>query len=483
MATATSPYPESQLQAYLKYLEVKREGEQAISVNGISFTVTFDDVGWCKTVIKYHTSNKFEADALYDPNMKFSEKDVKSAFNSVPLLAEEDQQITTRCNSRSQKTHYQSLCLAGGGAKGVAYLGVLQALGQKRLNDLIEVSGTSAGAIIVACVSIGMDQLQITAAMQNASTKLNQKTILTEMRAIIGNHLGAYAKEIADYLSSKGEYFKDEDNQNIPPKNVKKEDIGKMTFHQHELIRSRYKLLNLRCISHLSWKRLVVVASNGNTEVQLSAINSPHLEIAVAVTASAAVPVKVKAVQIESALLVKESTQGVKTLELTDGGLSNNLPFCYFTTDKILAVGLDFQEPLLLQDAVPQNNMEKLTKGAVNLASKVSSTVKSDAYDIKQARDDPRVILCILSPKTSIFAFSSASNPRKIYKHKWRAVREFEQFEASHGAITFSPQRIFPFSLEKYLTEKYKKQKPSPKQTTDTQTGFEVIGTMPRKLK
>ena len=53
-----------------------------------------------------------------------------------------------------------SLVLSGGGALGIAHLGVIKELEEKNIkpNELI---GTSMGGIVCACLSIGMNEKEI----------------------------------------------------------------------------------------------------------------------------------------------------------------------------------------------------------------------------------------------------------------------------------------------------------------------------------
>jgi len=53
-----------------------------------------------------------------------------------------------------------TLVLSGGGALGIAHLGVLHDMEAKKLEP-VELVGTSMGGIIAACMSIGMDEAQI----------------------------------------------------------------------------------------------------------------------------------------------------------------------------------------------------------------------------------------------------------------------------------------------------------------------------------
>ena len=61
---------------------------------------------------------------------------------------------------KNLKTKDFTLVLSGGGALGIAHLGVLHDLEQKGLVPS-ELVGTSMGGIVAACVSIGLDEAQI----------------------------------------------------------------------------------------------------------------------------------------------------------------------------------------------------------------------------------------------------------------------------------------------------------------------------------
>ena len=50
---------------------------------------------------------------------------------------------------------FKNLVFEGGGVKGIAYAGVVGALGDERLADVEKVAGTSAGAITAMIVSLG----------------------------------------------------------------------------------------------------------------------------------------------------------------------------------------------------------------------------------------------------------------------------------------------------------------------------------------
>ena len=68
----------------------------------------------------------------------------------------------------SQTEHF-SLVLSGGGALGIAHLGVLHDLEQLHMIPS-ELVGTSMGGIIAACISIGMQESQIYAHLQAFSS-------------------------------------------------------------------------------------------------------------------------------------------------------------------------------------------------------------------------------------------------------------------------------------------------------------------------
>ena len=65
-----------------------------------------------------------------------------------------------------------SLVLSGGGALGIAHLGVLHDMAQHQLHPT-EVVGTSMGGIIAACMAVGMDETEIYSHIQRFSKVTN----------------------------------------------------------------------------------------------------------------------------------------------------------------------------------------------------------------------------------------------------------------------------------------------------------------------
>lgn len=60
-----------------------------------------------------------------------------------------------------------SLCLSGGGARGVAHLGILQKIQEKSPIEVLAISGASAGAIVGAFVAAGYAPKAILEILQN----------------------------------------------------------------------------------------------------------------------------------------------------------------------------------------------------------------------------------------------------------------------------------------------------------------------------
>ncbi|HEO99728.1 MAG: patatin-like phospholipase family protein [Campylobacterales bacterium] len=80
-----------------------------------------------------------------------------------------------------------SLVLAGGGALGIAHLGVLHDLESKKIKPQ-EIIGTSMGGIIGACAAIGLKEEEIYAHIRNFSGLLNWVTFSWSGNAVVSNH-------------------------------------------------------------------------------------------------------------------------------------------------------------------------------------------------------------------------------------------------------------------------------------------------------
>jgi len=79
-----------------------------------------------------------------------------------------------------------SLVLSGGGALGIAHLGILHDLEKEELSP-VEIIGTSMGGIVGACLAIGMNETEIYGYVKSFSTLFNWMKFSVSGNAIIEN--------------------------------------------------------------------------------------------------------------------------------------------------------------------------------------------------------------------------------------------------------------------------------------------------------
>lgn len=93
-----------------------------------------------------------------------------------------------------------SLVLAGGGALGIAHLGVLHDLESKGIKPA-EIIGTSMGGIIGACAAIGLSEAEIYRHIENFSGLLNWVKFSWNGNAVVSN--GKIKRIFADIFGDK----------------------------------------------------------------------------------------------------------------------------------------------------------------------------------------------------------------------------------------------------------------------------------------
>ncbi len=447
------------LQTSLLNLNIDRVDTSVFSFTDKKYQVIFNDDFSCKRIEKLHGATPISVKEFKLSSDSPTEKSLKKALKSKPLLAQYDEKLHKECERSRGTPEYQSLCLSGGGAKGISFLGVFQALGSERLNHIHEVSGASAGSLICVCLAIGMNEAQITESCLATEIEFDQKSIRTEIEKVIVHHLGIYAKEISFFLKKHGEFLKDQAGTDIVPQHIKPEDIKSLTFKQLELIRYRKSFFVLSSMRHFYLKRLVLVATSKGKEVELSADNTPDMSIALAAVASSAVPMLVKPVKVLPKFFKKESLIYDEVLELSDGGVTNNIPFCYLTSNKILAVAFDFQEMLLKADSIASGLKDSIIKVAVNVTSQALDIVKRNKYDITQARDNSRVTLFISDTDVNFEDLKIATKPKNLYPIKWSTAEKFKAFDSQRTVTTKRIRYFEAHNVGSYLQDKYDDEK------------------------
>lgn len=134
---------------------------------------------------------------------------IHDKFNSAEnnTVANSATQVIPELTKKLAKTipqplpEYDAICFAGGGAKGFAYAGVIEQLGD-RLNKVKEVSGASAGAITAMFVALGLNSEQIIKEFSTQHPSLEQTVLKNNIMGIIERALTPAKNKIADVLKA-----------------------------------------------------------------------------------------------------------------------------------------------------------------------------------------------------------------------------------------------------------------------------------------
>jgi NTE family protein len=263
---------------------------------------------------------------------------------------------------QSQNQPVEYAVFSGGGAKGVMYSGVHQALSESKvLNGLKVVAGSSAGAMSAAFIAAGVSTNESQKFLENNNIKalLGKGFIVNKdgnplyeaMAKIISNSVKDYLEntDLMSICNQRLEVLKAEKN-NVSNSNLPKEDIQKkLTILAKQqlqiqtiidnngielnelLLRSQqgdkiyFKDISLlRALDPIKFKDLVITATrkkDGALSI-FDSWNTPEVEIALACRASASLPVLFKPVKING-------------IEYVDGGYRDNIPLSYFKNKDI----------------------------------------------------------------------------------------------------------------------------------------------------
>jgi len=208
---------------------------------------------------------------------------------------------------------YHNLVLKGGGVRGIAYIGAMKVLEEKKVTDSLQrVGGTSIGAVVAALISVGYTATE----MEQAMMSLDVKTFNDGEWFFIGGQ----RRMRKAYGWYKGDELEDWLRKAI----ARKTGNRNLTFGQlHDL-----------ALKDARYKDLYVVATNLSRQRE-EIFNAEHykdMEIATAVRASASIPLYYGAVLLDSTGHLCDT--GRRCDVFADGGLADNYPITLFNTEQ-----------------------------------------------------------------------------------------------------------------------------------------------------
>lgn len=234
------------------------------------------------------------------------------------------------CSAQGQ---FKNLVLEGGGVRGIAYVGAIQALEENDLlKDIENIAGTSVGAISAAFICTGFTSEELL--QELSSLKLQE---FNDGRGIF---VGGIHRTNKRYGWYKGEKLTSWIDQLLEEKT----GIKNITFSQ----------LHSLSVDNNSYKDLYVTVTNLSKQrwELISYKNYPNMRIADGVRISASIPMYYSAVFIDSTgKIYNQPPKNIRVEVLVDGGFLANYPIHVFDTDYELeeTIGLRLDESIQIQ--------------------------------------------------------------------------------------------------------------------------------------
>ncbi len=393
-------------------------------------------------------------------------------------------QITADSARVISKPLYDGIAFSGGGAKGFAYAGVIQELGD-RLDAVKEVSGASAGAMTAMLVSLGLKSEQIVKEFSDQKTAFKQEVLANSLQETIERALLPHKDQIVAILREYDTALKTAENaqktaeyakidQEVQEKidhminHTGTEDIqkihdiknyGKKLKNDADAIRDKkyasgdwLKNITLKQLDiireqrpELGIKKLYLTASlyekknNMTSEVLLSAETTPNMPLYQAALASSALPGLLPTVNIKNKDFFAGAIYGTdnpdKIIRLRDGGVHNNLPHQYLTGEKKLILNFSDNQGIHLRKLTLFENIKNIITGEPVYKRRQSDTSISEEFNRYNHYVDPRT-----TPSGEKVRRSNKVSTTDLKKAKQHfpqitknAAEDFARFEANQS--------------------------------------------------
>lgn len=237
--------------------------------------------------------------------------------------------------------NYNCAAFSGGGAKGAAYIGVIEEFGNARLSQLEKVCGSSAGAITACMVATGCESYEFRACYESLpsgkpSQGLLRNVIRQNMRSMIRHTL-------LRYMHGRDVRNLNEHQRTLLRKYQFEDPTHDITFRELELLERNFSGAGFKALSVAT-----TLKSDKTKLIPLNAETTPDMPISLAAVASAALPIVYDPVDISP--YVPQQTRINLQLDRTapilaiDGGAVDNLPFELIATGGDRVLNLSFKD-------------------------------------------------------------------------------------------------------------------------------------------
>lgn len=230
-------------------------------------------------------------------------------------------------NRLSAQSEYKNLVLEGGGIRGIAYAGALEALEERHtIDNIARVAGTSVGSIVATLIAVGYTSDEL-------------KNILSELRIQIFNDGHFLFPGGLNRLDKNYGWYRGRRLEGYVAKLIeRKTGNANLTFQElHELR-----------VGNKKYKDLYIAATN-LTQQKLTVFSYdsyPGMQLHTAVRASVSIPIYFTAVLLDSN--GHRADKKAKSYDVfVDGGIIANYPISIFDKDPSLGntLGLKLDRP------------------------------------------------------------------------------------------------------------------------------------------
>ncbi len=230
----------------------------------------------------------------------------------------------------TQQPAYRNLVFEGGGVRGLAYAGALEALQQAQvLAEIKQTAGTSVGAVSALLVAVGYSPAEIKTIMEDL--KIQQ---FNDGRFIF---FGGFYRFFHRYGWYRGERFE--------------RWIGKLIEQKTGNAWLTFKQLHVLRLSNKNFRDLYITGTNLTAQrTEIFCLQAtPQMPLKTAVRISMSIPLYFSAVLLDTAgNVVRKPKRGCEYSVMIDGGLTANYPVSVFDSGGVnnaATLGLKLERP------------------------------------------------------------------------------------------------------------------------------------------
>jgi len=311
-----------------------------------------------------------------------------SAKSDYVLLEDKPKVGMGRPLTKSFLAQIKNLCFAGGGVKGLAHLGALEAFVNKDpefLSHITGFSGTSAGAILASLLACGMDLISLKTLVEVTDFS----TFLDESLASSPFHWlkDVYLVEHYEGACSGAAFYE-----------FMGVHISDMTGSKDTTFQELWDAKGIRLI-------LTVTDLRGRKAVHLDHVNHPDMPIRLAVRMSMSIPFVFRPVVYKDMVCV-------------DGGLLDNMPLHVFDEwyahHETLGLMLETPDEWYVDQGLPLPNALENPIGSISaFGSSLIDTVQAAMRRNNFSPQDQARLVVIPVPDISVTTFSLSDGQKR----------------------------------------------------------------------